>query len=132
MIKEDLVSSETAKLLKEKGFDEPCCMVYMETQDGYQLENSAEQTNTCLAETYRLCGAQNYSAPTLQTAVNWLRTTYKLHIAVSLTYDSPRLYEAKIMRTDVCEDIVLCPEKNFNSPEEAYGAAIKYCLEHLI
>jgi hypothetical protein len=65
MIHEAYVSFETAKLLKEKGFDEPCYMSYwLRTKDNIELAHLEQHCN-------------NYSdcmcAPTLQMACAWLR-----------------------------------------------------------
>ena len=73
MITEDYVSFETAKLLKEKGFDEFTTMVYNQNEDF--------MPNGTIVDAYQTF----YSAPTLQTAMKWLRETYKLHI-ITLPY----------------------------------------------
>ena len=53
MITEDYVSFETAKLLKEKGFDEECQQYY---------------------------GDYRYPCPTLQMAMKWLREVHNIAI----------------------------------------------------
>lgn len=132
MIQEQYVSFETAKLLKEKGFNETCRWVY--NLNDQRLIPADFHTNTnFIFNTYLNEYFPNLiSAPTQSVAMRWLRDIHKLHITAPLTYGSPRIYEAKIMRTDVCEDVVLCPEKDFDKPEEACEAAIKYCIEYLI
>lgn len=116
MIEEDYVSFETAKLLKEKGFDEECQKYY---------------------------GDYKYPCPTLQMAVKWLREVHHWHIFVI-----PRWEDVEYMPGEWQEEmtgyqyvIVSVGEVNRKNeqpitkaltPESAYEAAIKYCLENLI
>lgn len=120
-ITEDYVSYETAKLLKEKGFDEKCNIAYFnKTLVDYTM------FGFCL-------GGELFYCPTLQMAMKWLRKMHNLHIDAPITYQYfPRKYEAHIMHTEKYEDIVVNPGTNFNTNEEACEAAIKYCLENLI
>lgn len=127
MITEDYVSFETAKLLKEKGFNFPCCRRYkgdsMITQSAlystpfYQEEKSSG---------YVLC-------PTLQMAMKWLREVYNIIIVVE-----PYMYHYSDSKTLSYlysiwyGDNYDCKNKEYNSYEEAVEVAIKYCLENLI
>jgi len=120
MITEDYVSFETAKLLKEKKFDEFCYYYYME--DGnLKLTNWDKEHNFC-------------PCPTLQMAMKWLREVYKLDIDVSIEYkNSKKVYYYSILKKTVIRDIdCLHSETNFDSYEQACEASIKYCLENLI
>lgn len=130
-ITEDYVSFECAKLLKEKGFDEP--VQYFYKFDSKELYRGTAFTNTQIGDKF-------YNAPTLQMAMKWLRLTHKIYIqAFAPLYDMDCAelgvtYNVIITNlTDQClafdtplEDI------EYNSPEEACEAAIKYCLENLI
>ena len=116
MITEDYVSFETAKLLKEKGFDWEC-----ETRKFYP-EPDYDQEST-----------DGVSTPTLQMAMKWLREVHNIHIAVIVAYHHiPRRYEAHIMKLENIDDFILNQQVDFASYEEACEAAIKYCLENLI
>jgi len=123
MITEDYVSFETAKLLKEKGFNEIKC-------------------NTCYKWNGNFCnnrrsmsGIDNeicYQAPTLQMAMKWLRKAHKWHIEISRGEYG---YFAYIMSTKnlSAENYSVQLEGRYDlSYEEACEAAIKYCLENLI
>jgi hypothetical protein len=130
MITEDYVSFETAKLLKEKGFDEPCDWyindafpntVTRYNDYGIKHKNS-DKTDVC-------------SAPTLQMAMKWLREVHHLVIQIEfidfLEHGEVWLYsiiERKTIKQLTDRD------ENFteHSYEEACEAAIKYCLENLI
>lgn len=121
MITEDYVSFETAKLLKEKGFDEYC---------GY-YSSDGEYWGYY---TYNHRGKDYISAPTLQMAMKWLREEKDVQIEISIvgtdTWKSP----TKWMYGFRCQtkDVIDRRNADFSSYEEACEAAIKYCLENLI
>lgn len=70
---EELVTLETAKLLKEKGFNEYCKDIIRE--DNGRMMQSVFRTNKDLPK-----GA--YSRPTQSIAAKWLRETKNLHISI--------------------------------------------------
>lgn len=75
MITEDYCSFEIAKLLKEKGFNEPIRCWYDNFQDFH--EEGVRMSNTdCLPPTI-MC-------PTHQMAMKWLREVHQLHISVDV------------------------------------------------
>ena len=123
MITEDYVSFETAKLLKEKGFNKSCLWYYYE--DGSEAYN-----NTELGKIY-------YPKPTLQMTMKWLREVHNLFIFIStwLKHKDGTVqyyYEIRNLNDKDFETIADCTSTEFNSYEETCEAAIKYCLENLI
>lgn len=81
MNKEDYVSLEVAKKLKEKGFNEPVlsqCSKCGSVWNCYEPEDFNESTGC-------------FSRPTLYEAQKWLRETHDIHIVVSPHYS--RKYE---------------------------------------
>ena len=139
MITEDYVSFETAKLLKEKGFNEPCKLYYDKyhghvpifvedsklTEYGYKelVRNDQNSISDFIA-----------SAPSLYVAMKWLREEKEIYITV-IYGDYPSLN--KVFWTpqiDSLEGFDLPDSfyKEYNTYEEACEAAIKYCLENLI
>lgn len=127
MIEEAYVSFETAKLLKEKGFDELCNKKY----DGYkrivpagkmiELWQNSELDDEC-------------SAPTQQMAMRWLREVHNIHILLEPTNWPQFGYWSKVLyyisdRNDFVKDKFVERKKTY---EDAVEAAIKYCLENLI
>lgn len=70
---EELVTLETAKLLKEKGFNEYCKDIIKE--DNNRIMQSVFRTNKNLP---KLC----YSRPTQSIAQKWLRDIQNIHICV--------------------------------------------------
>ena len=121
MITEDYVSFETAKLLKEKGFDECCYGYYYEPN--HLSHSTFDITNSELE-------SESYSAPTLQLAMKWLREMHGLFIGIDYANIAGLgfTYQATILPNG--EDYSYCLHKK--SYEEACEAAIKYCLENLI
>ena len=126
MITEDYVSFETAKLLKEKGFDELCRAWYGGT--GVIHENGEIMSNSD-------CALSSVMCPSLQMAMKWLREVHHLVIEIEfidfLENGEVWLYsifERKTIKrlTDKDEDFTE------HSYEDACEAAIKYCLENLI
>lgn len=129
MIIGDYVTFETAKLLKEKGFDEFTTMVY--NQNGDFMPNGT------IVDAYQTF----YSAPILQTAMKWLRETYKLHI-ITLPYapinrsayhpgEADMVYIAQLYR-GIVPIVGIGRSVVKLTHEQACEAAIKYCLENLI
>ena len=136
MITEDYVSFEVAKLLKEKGFDEPCIR-HWDCDDhslyGYNdipISNSELQANEY----------NGYAAPTLQMAMKWLREEHKIAINIYITCKKTISYAF-----DIYDFEIIHPNKfvggtidlreqqfDFKTYEEAVEAALKYSLENLI
>ena len=131
MITEDYVSFEIAKLLKEKGFNEPCLKQYY---------NNGELSNVSIEAKYNTIDNQ-VSAPTLQMVMKWLRKVHNIHIELnwdkgnqlySFNIWKPGKYQPEISSLDLWRIY-----KDYNYPgewnyEKAAEEAIKYCLEHLI
>lgn len=119
MIKEDYVSFEVAKLLKEKGFSEI-------TLDSYRA-------NGQLRGEYKSC---NIPCPTHQMAMRWLRE--EKHYYIQIMLDSWALGGHSgyyIVIQDVNSDFSECSPTEqvfFETHEDAVEAALKYCLEKLI
>jgi len=141
MITEDYVNFETAKLLKEKGFDLPCHATYDTAVTGgkpkfseyevlnyfpYGMKNSDDKYSMVI------------SAPTLQMAIKWLRKEHNLAISTSVTVDGWRSGVSRIKLdgegyvVDIIDGIDGGNIPNCDTYEEACEAAIRYCLENLI
>ena len=130
-IQEDYVSFETAKLLKEKGFDEDVLTYYAfdpETKQ-YDFKQDDRWDNPHNYGTYYV------SATTLQMAMKWLREVHNLHCDIG--YDDLNWFWNIISVSDdiPVEDrpkLIKDGYAGLLKYEEACEAAIKYCLEHLI
>lgn len=131
MVTEDYVSFETAKLLKEKEFDE-------ETRGYYPIKGDATGRLMFGSEYNHNHSQVQISAPTLQMAMKWLREKHNLHCVVDYDFVLGWYCQITSLKETVEYDYEEMkhyhPEKDngFSSPEEACEAAIKYCLENLI
>lgn len=142
-ITEDYVSFETAKLLKEKGFDVPCFAYHYvmphKTVIAYD-KDFPKNSDLCLIYTNMEFG----SMPTLQMAMKWLREVHGITIIID-TNDiwlgkGNRFYWCKIyykMGNRIEIKWYNDPSKpkdilRYQTYEQACEEAIKYCLEHLI
>lgn len=123
MITEDYVSFETAKLLKEKGFDEKCRALYTLWLDEVEGPKEDEAENWNIEPKY-------FSAPTLQMVMKWLREVHKTEIRV--IYDNDKLCWYGACNPMSESQILLGSGRKSKSYEEACESAIKYCLENLI
>ena len=127
MITEDYVSFETAKLLKEKGFDEECNMAYF---NGTPVDYT--MFGFCLGGDLLYC-------PTLQRAMKWLRLEHKLHIEPipdCFDYKHGDIHDGWYCEithlSDMSYDADYDSHKKHETCEEACEDAIKYCLKNLI
>lgn len=134
MIKEDYISFETAKLLKEKGFNEPTFTYYNNAGD--------------IMTSYDFCGDYisgrfngikdekvNCAAPTLQMAMKWLRNVHKKVINVEYIdfLEHGEVWSYSILDRNTFHEFTEKSESfTEHSYEEACEEAIKYCLENLI
>ena len=127
MITEDYVSFETAKLLKEKGFDEICYLGYNKNGEYFPTSNRCNsqiiQPDFCF-----VC------CPTLQMAMKWLRKEHNLCIILlPLVTDDDGEGGCLWKHTISMKLKVLFDSENlYESTEIASDDAIKYCLENLI
>ena len=133
MIKEAYVSFEVAKLLKEKGFDEPCHAYWHEYENRLIISHSMYEIQNITNPSFF-----GPAAPTLQMAMKWLREVHNLHCAVYYDFVLGWYCQITSLKETVEYDYEEMkhyhPDKNngFSSPEGAYEEAIKYCLENLI
>ena len=126
-IQEDYVSFETAKLLKEKGFD-----VYGDGSFNSGIEVFAEYSpsgtfNKCITSKPH---QKAYPAPSLYVAMKWLREVHNIFISPRIQNNGTYicyLYDTNgnaIQGYDKTLVQATC--------EEACEAILKYCLENLI
>jgi hypothetical protein len=132
-ITEDYVSFETAKLLKEKGFNRcPLFPCYKEDNGKFiDIPTTLDTINYCFIP-----------APTIQRAMKWLRKSYNITVLPGVRIPHAicgkiEAYWVGIWYVPKNNGGALCfisptPEKGYSSYEEACEAGIKYSLEHLI
>lgn len=123
MIKEDYVSFEVAKLLKEKGFNGEWHKYYWGYFPGKEF-----LTEGSFSPEY------DYPAPTQQMAMKWLRetTNYELNVFCSeVDKNFKRGYSYDIFNVVDAEE-KSHQEHGFNTYEDAVEAALEYVLKNLI
>lgn len=136
MIKEEYVSFEVARLLKDKGFNEPTIGTYnIESKNPILVERPIRAIH---------CEAI-ISAPTQAMAMMWLREVHNIHIMIDcigkINYDPiVQRFDGKDFKIEGTEVGVtkringkwVNVRRGFKTYEDACEAAIKYTLEHLI
>lgn len=149
--KEDYVSFETAKLLKEKGFSENTICKYADVggiteryYDDYRErvlsfdweEGHLIEPLIVSKEQYEIIG-DTIPAPSQANAIKWLRVNFGYNILIIADGDLGDLHysyeiqeiDNKLLQVNGSLDI---EDQRFNTYEEACEAAIKYSLENLI
>ena len=133
---EDYVSFETAKLLKEKGFD-------WYTYAYYEDENNPN-INLRASKAINWNKTEFISKPTLQMAMKWLREAHDVTIVIDTNDiwlgEGNRFFWCKIyykMGNRIEIKWYYDPSKpkdmlRYQTYEQACESAIKYCLEKLI
>lgn len=150
MIQEAYVSFETAKLLKEKGFDGECMSMYVTPKPHAGMGNPNEAKIAPHGRDSHYYDGYLYQceAPTLQMAMRWLREVHNIFLFVYPHFKGN--VEIEPDKTSYWEfngwsgKPMILKEKMFNiigldevsgvfgSYEEVCEAGIKYCLENLI
>lgn len=142
-----LVNFEIAKLLKEKGFDEissnfytnPRCKMFGIDEHGryYPIKNKAKSL-WISGNAATLDSKHVYYAPTIAEVVMWLYEKHGIWIVINPHKGEDDLGKPFMeFDPEVWSFTNKCILHNtkllyFNSPEEAYEAAIEYTLNNLI
>jgi hypothetical protein len=118
------INFELAKLLKEKGFNIPQLYFYIDGDISWKVDNTR-------------CRNQiegEYAAPTISEVVMWLYEKHGIWISVIDKNTDQTEWEFQTSKKGI--GLVFSsgqyPPKFYNSPTEAYEAAIEYCLTNLI
>lgn len=152
-MKEDYVSFETAKLLKEKGFNQECdyatswyakqyyknpCVGEWFEGEHYIIEDIDDKYNI----SYLLEKDVFIPAQTLQMAMKWLRRVHNQIIVPNIRVEDPisgiiNCYIVGIWYIPKNNGGAFCyttpaPYNGYPSFEEACEEGIKYCLENLV
>ena len=129
-MKEAYVSFEIAKLLKEKGFDEPLFEFYSDTG---KVLYSRHSEGLKISELDNELG-NYYPHITHQMAMAWLRE--KKYISIVLDDEIPLSYKYIIKKYGIVGTHITTIFSYESLPhvsyKEAVEAALKYCLENLI
>ena len=133
MSKEDYVSFETAKLLKEKGFDFKCDKCY-----AYFADDDIRCLNLKYPKSAQLLAEDRYPCVTLQMAMKWLREVHNIMVspyALSLGYYF-EIFDLTDRDITGCKPLYqLCiPNKKdvLSTYEEAAEVGIRYYLDNML
>lgn len=134
-ISEDYVSFETAKLFKDKGFQQiqDNCG-YFTTEMIYSI-NVDDNGEHHFAHQYP-AGVYNkdkyIAAPTLQMAMKWLREVHNINIDIVPIWNQKRFeYQVFVITPENAKHCYIDDEL-YLGYEQACDVAIRYCLENLI
>ena len=137
-ITEDYVSFETAKLLKDKGFDEATNRYYNAQHDQIRTVSDTflwHWNDEEFMKRVLMDGA--IAIPTLQMAMKWLREVHGLHISLEPCYDYDSMHVVFLAFVQNVADVheFMDGRKNvatYPNAEKSCELAIRYCLENLI
>lgn len=131
-MKEDLISLETAKLAKEKGFNLNSPAFY-----GCDHPSGGTESNKLIWRDWIKCtnigdegspqkGTFIYSAPTQSLLQKWLREKHNIHIGINL--DINNLFKTSIIFNDQCEYFGE-NEEGFKTYEQALEVGLYFALK---
>lgn len=127
-MKNEFVPYGLAVKLKEKGFNEPCFMVYHEKK--FVAITSHQESNFPIpTTTNKALGSKTFTAPLYQQVVEWLRIKHKIYVWAQLKGNSfKQKYTPCVMEN-------LNPNKtseyytDSETPTEALVSAIEVALK---
>ena len=142
-MEDEIVSFETAMLLKEKGFDEPCCHFYEDNElcklSHYHGDGTGFVRNNSPINDRLLCEEMQCTAPTQSLAQRWLRETH--HITFNANPNSNNgeivyVVTIKVISNKKHVDFnVMMDTSNkaimFDTYEDALESGLKYCLKSI-
>lgn len=130
-MKDEHVKFETAKLLKEKGFDWEVFHFYNENGEFRDREGDCYSLYNWNYPTKDEYGSQYCSAPTQQMACRWLREERRIHICPIPANGYYYWASIYIENGDRTLNKVLS-RNGRKAYEDAIEAALEYCLTNLI
>lgn len=132
MIEEQFVSFDTARMLKEAGFDVPCRGVYVTDRTGYyefrEYDNKQTKDDLC-------CNTEDgfqyeYLAPTQALAARWLREVHGIHIFCNYFFEDGTWFYVIVDLKESDEVRAIHPDtRSYQSSEEALEAGLKRGLK---
>ena len=142
-MEDEIVSFETAMLLKEKGFNEPCSFYY-EDNELYKLayyhgDGTGFARNNSPINDRLLCEEMQCTAPTQSLAQKWLREDRNITFnANPHSNDGKIIYviTIKVISNNKYIDFnVMMDTSNkaimFDTYEDAIESGLKYCLKSI-
>ena len=130
-MEEQLISYETAKLAKEKGFDEK---VYREYDKSGYLRCTSKSADVVLGPYDELLKSTEYPAPTQSLLAKWLREVHNIHITLfpEDKDDKTKIWISKLYTLNYGEDSEVSYLKQGGTKityEEALEAGLQEALK---
>lgn len=128
MIEESYVSFETARLLKEAGFDVLCTSQYTENEFAWENLRKTDFNKSDYV----------FSRPTQALAARWLREVHGIHASIDIFMDSENDADGKIVDEwtfwswslfDSSGRIINISDDRYDTYEEALEGGLKYGLK---
>lgn len=142
-MEDQIVSLETAMLLKEKGFNEPCCRFYEDNElyelNYYQGNGAGFVSNNSPINDRLYCEEMQCTAPTQSLAQKWLREVHHITFNANPHSDNEEIIYVvtiKVISNKKHIDFnVMMSTSNkaimFKTYEDAIEAGLKYCLKSI-
>ena len=142
-MEDEIVSFETAMLLKEKGFNEPCSYFYEDNElcklCYYQGDGTGLVRNNSPIDGRFLCEEMQCTAPTQSLAKKWLRETRNITFnANPHSNDGKIIYVVtiKVISSNKYIDFnVMMDTSNkatmFDTYEDAIESGLRHCLKSI-
>ena len=136
-MKEEFVSYEIAKKLREKGFKRKCVAHYYPSSSELVFNQTAFRgaiVEDCLYSYNSLpidcIGSDLIDVPTISQVLNWLREEKKLHVYIEYVFSESSIWICEVQLIGSYERFY--PHKDYETYEEAAIAGIEYVLDNLI
>ncbi len=133
-MEETLISFETAKLAKDRGFDLECKYRYYKVYAGSTLNKVGHNVGDFVLSTINkndnsLGVASLAEAPTQALLQRWLREVYNIHLMVEPYYNEEKLlvYGFDLITERAEEETII--EKGFKTYEEALEIGLQEALK---
>lgn len=136
-MKEEFVSYEIAKKLREKGFKERCVAHYYPSSSelvfnqtafrGAIVEDCLYSYNSLPIECF---GSDLIDAPTISQVLGWLREEKTLHVYVEYVFSETSIWICEVQLVGSYERFY--PPEDYETYEEAVIACIEYVLDNLL
>ena len=142
-MEDQIVSFETAMLLKEKGFNEPCCRFYEDNElrelNYYQGNGAGFVRNNSSIDDRLYCEEMQCTAPTQSLAQKWLREVHYITFNANPHSDNEKIIYVVTIKVisnkkHVDFNVMMNTSRKaimFKTYEDAIEAGLKYCLKSI-
>lgn len=135
MITEQYVTFETARLLKEAGFDSPTRGIYRTNRTGdhsfaeYTIKQTVDDLSWNAGDGFQY----EYLAPTQSLAARWLREVHEIHLFVNYFFEDCKWFYVIVYLKESDEVRAIHPdENNYDTYETALEEGLKKALKLII